>query len=114
MGCHISHTYHAGASLYFTFGLVPKPGRRVRAVPESQTRRPKIRFSTNGATLSHHHAVGYEHLPWLDAKVSPAGMRAIQALKSGLDPDGLFNSGKFKSGYTFADWGLPDDGDRLH
>ena len=113
VGCHISHTYHAGASLYFTFGLVPKPGDefaqylRVKKAAEDS-------FLDNGATLSHHHAVGYEHLPWLEREVSPAGMRAIQALKSGLDPDGLFNSGKFKSGYTFADWGLPDDGDRLH
>jgi alkyldihydroxyacetonephosphate synthase len=110
VGCHISHTYHAGASLYFTFGMLPKPGDdlvqylRVKKAAEDS-------FLENGATLSHHHAVGYEHLPWLEREVSPAGLRAVQSLKRGLDPDELFNSGKFQAGYGFGDWGLPE-GDR--
>jgi alkyldihydroxyacetonephosphate synthase len=111
VGCHISHTYHAGASLYFTFGLVPNPGDdlaqylRVKKAAEDA-------FLANGATLSHHHAVGYEHLPWLEREISPTGLKAIQSLKHGLDPCDLFNSGKFQSGYGFTDWGLPDDGDK--
>ncbi len=113
VGCHVSHTYHSGASLYFTFGLVPGEGEdlvqylRVKKAAEDS-------FLANGATLSHHHAVGYEHLPWLEKEISPAGLVAVQALKQGLDPSGLFNAGKFRSGYSFADWGLPDDPDSLH
>ena len=113
IGCHISHTYHSGASLYFTFGLVPREEEdlvqylRVKKAAEDA-------FLSNGGTLSHHHAVGYEHLPWLEKEISPAGLKAIQSLKRGLDPDGLFNSGKFKSGYGFAEWGLPEDSDELH
>ena len=107
LGCHISHTYHAGASLYFTFGVVPREGDhlvqylRVKKAAEDA-------FLANGATLSHHHAVGYEHLPWLERELSPAGLMAIQALKRGLDPGDLFNSGKLRSGYGFDDWGLPE------
>lgn len=113
VGCHVSHTYHSGASLYFTFGLVPREGDdlvqylRVKKAAEDA-------FLANGATLSHHHAVGYEHLPWLVREISPTGLKAIQSLKQGLDPSGLFNSGKFQSGYGFAEWGLQEDPDKLH
>ena len=106
VGCHISHTYHAGASLYFTFGMLPREGDDLTQYLHVK-KAAEDSFLLNGATLSHHHAVGYEHLPWLEREISPAGLRAVQALKQGLDPDGLFNAGKFRSQYSFADWGLP-------
>jgi alkyldihydroxyacetonephosphate synthase len=108
VGCHVSHTYHAGASLYFTFGFVPKEGDglvrylRVKRAAEDA-------FVENGATLSHHHAVGYEHLPWLEKEISPAGLKAIQALKDGLDPADLMNPGKLRAGFGLAEWGLADE-----
>ena len=108
VGCHVSHTYHAGASLYFTFGFVPREGDelvrylRVKRAAEDA-------FVDNGATLSHHHAVGYEHLPWLEKEISPAGLKAIRALKEGLDPSDLMNPGKFRAGYGWVQWGLPEE-----
>jgi alkyldihydroxyacetonephosphate synthase len=75
VGCHVSHTYHAGASLYFTIGFIPKEGDelvrylRVKRAAEDA-------FLQNGATLSHHHAVGYEHLPWLEQEISPTALKA--------------------------------------
>jgi alkyldihydroxyacetonephosphate synthase len=39
-----------------------------------------------GATLSHHHAVGTEHAPWLEQDVSPAGVAMLRALLHGVDP----------------------------
>ena len=103
VGCHISHTYHTGASLYFTFGMRATPGQemaqylRVKKAAEDA-------FLAGGATLSHHHAVGYEHLPWLEADISPAGMTAIEALKRGLDPGGVMNPGKLSRDFSFEDW----------
>src|SRR3984885_3055760 len=92
-GCHISHTYPCGASLYFTFGFRQQPGREMeqylqvkRAVQQS--------FIDNGATLSHHHAVGTEHLPWLAADISPVGVKAVSAIKQGLDPANIMNPGR--------------------
>ena len=103
VGCHMSHTYHTGASLYFTFGMRATPGQemaqylRVKKAAEDA-------FLAGGATLSHHHAVGYEHLPWLEADISPAGMTAIEALKRGLDPSGVMNPGKLSRDFSFEDW----------
>ncbi len=48
MGCHVSHTYHAGASLYFTFGFVPGRAMGWCAICASSGR-PKS-FLVNGAT----------------------------------------------------------------
>jgi alkyldihydroxyacetonephosphate synthase len=105
VGCHISHSYHTGASLYFTFGFAGKAGDemgqylRIKKAAEDT-------FLGNGATLSHHHAVGYEHLPWLERDISPAGLTAVEALKSGLDPQGVMNPGKLARGFGFGEWGL--------
>lgn len=92
-GCHISHTYQTGASLYFTFGFRQSAGREMeqylcakRAVQQS--------FIDCGATLSHHHAVGTEHLPWLAADISPLGVNAVRAIKSALDPGNVLNPGR--------------------
>jgi alkyldihydroxyacetonephosphate synthase len=104
VGCHISHTYSCGASLYFTFGFRQQPGREMeqylqvkRAVQQS--------FIDHHATLSHHHAVGTEHLPWLAADISPVGLQAISAIKQGLDPGNIMNPGRLLPSPTpFEDW----------
>lgn len=105
VGCHISHSYHAGASLYFTFGFAAKAGDAMRQYLRIK-KTAEDTFLENGATLSHHHAVGYEHLPWLEKDISPAGLTAIEGLKSGLDPQGVMNPGKLVRGFGFEEWGL--------
>jgi alkyldihydroxyacetonephosphate synthase len=94
-GCHISHTYQSGASVYFTFGFRQQLGREMeqylrvkQAVQQS--------FIDCGATLSHHHAVGTEHLPWLSADISPLGIQAVAAIKRGLDPNNIMNPGRLQ------------------
>jgi len=103
-GCHISHTYPCGASLYFTFGFRQQLGREMeqylqvkRAVQQS--------FIDNGATLSHHHAVGTEHMPWLAADISLVGVKAVSAIKHGLDPANIMNPGRLMPSSTpLEDW----------
>jgi len=111
VGCHISHSYHAGASLYFTFGFAAKGGDGLRQYLRIK-KSAEDTFLENGATLSHHHAVGYEHLPWLERDISPAGLTAIEALKSGLDPLGVMNPGKLARGFSFEEWGLGKESER--
>ena len=61
----------------------------------------------NGGTLSHHHAVGTEHLPWVEEDLSPTGLKAVKALKAGLDPNDIMNPGKIiPSEKPLDDWGL--------
>jgi len=92
-GCHVSHSYHTGASLYFTFGCRQRAGREIEQYLYIK-KAAEDSFMKNGGTLSHHHAVGTEHLPWVEGDISPTGIRAVQALKDGLDPRGIMNPGK--------------------
>ena len=94
-GCHISHTYRTGASLYFTFGFVQQRGHELEQYLKVK-RAAQQSFMDHGATLSHHHAVGTEHLPWLAADISPLGVRAVAALKQGLDPHNIMNPGRLQ------------------
>jgi alkyldihydroxyacetonephosphate synthase len=103
-GCHISHTYRSGASLYFTFGFQQQVGREMEQYLRVK-RGVQQSFMDHGATLSHHHAVGTEHLPWLAADISPLGVRAVAAIKQGLDPGNIMNPGRLQpSEDAFGDW----------
>ena len=92
--CHLSHSYHAGACLYFTFAFEPRAG----GDPLEQYARVKAAiqqaFVDNRATLSHHHAVGTEHAEWLEQDLSAPGTAMLRALFDGFDPGGNLNPGK--------------------
>jgi alkyldihydroxyacetonephosphate synthase len=51
-------------------------------------------FVDNGATLSHHHAVGTEHAEWLEQDLSAPGAAMLRALFDGVDPGRNLNPGK--------------------
>lgn len=93
IGCHISHTYKTGACLYFTYGMKQVVGKEMEQY-YSFKKLITDTFLKNGATLTHHHAVGYEHSPWMEFEVSATGLKAIKAIKEALDPKNICNPGK--------------------
>jgi alkyldihydroxyacetonephosphate synthase len=104
VGCHISHTYHCGASLYLTFALRQQDGHEMQQYLQAK-RAVQQSFIDHGATLSHHHAVGTEHLPWLTDDISPVGVMAVAAIKFGLDPNNIMNPGRLRpSSAPFEEW----------
>jgi len=93
IGCHISHSYVDGASLYFTFAAQQLEGKEL----EQYYRYKRLiteTFMQYGGTLTHHHAVGYEHRPWMEREVTRPGLDALRGLKQALDPTGVMNPGK--------------------
>ena len=58
------------------------------------TPRLRLIIASSGGTLTHHHAVGYEHMPWMEREVGETGLRALGAMKQELDPKGIMNPGK--------------------
>ena len=54
----------------------------------------------HGGTITHHHAVGRDHTPWMRAEVGDLGLELLRAAKERLDPRGIMNPGKL----------LPDPG----
>ncbi|SFB48714.1 alkyldihydroxyacetonephosphate synthase [Amycolatopsis marina] len=95
--CHISHAYETGASLYFTT-LAARDG----ADPVGQWERAKAAASraiSEGqdrplGTISHHHAVGVDHAPYLGAEIGELGLQVLRAVKATVDPEGILNPGK--------------------
>lgn len=109
VGCHLSHSYHSGASLYFTFGCLQRKGREIEQYLYVK-KAAEDAFMKNGGTLSHHHAVGTEHLPWVEEDLSSTGLKAVKALKNGLDPNDIMNPGKIiPSENPLTDWGLSEE-----
>jgi alkyldihydroxyacetonephosphate synthase len=96
--CHLSHSYHSGACLYFTFAF--KGSDRMDALDQYATVKTAIQqaFIDEGGTLSHHHAVGRAHAPWLEQDISAAGVSMVRALFDGVDPHHQLNPGKIVEG----------------
>jgi len=91
--CHLSHAYPDGASLYFTFVARARRGEEIeqwRAVKRAACEA----IVAAGGTITHHHAVGRDHAPYMRAEVGEAGLGALRALKGELDPTGIMNPGK--------------------
>jgi alkyldihydroxyacetonephosphate synthase len=89
--CHISHVYPAGASLYFTVvaALTTDPVAQWARAKDAASRA----IGAAGGTISHHHAVGRDHRPYLEAEIGPLGVAVLQAVKDTLDPTGVMNPG---------------------
>ena len=92
--CHLAHSYHSGACLYFTFAF--RPSDDARSLEQYDVVKSAIQqaFVDLGGTLSHHHAVGVEHAPWMAQDISPVGVSMIRSLLDGVDPGHNFNPGK--------------------
>lgn len=90
--CHISHTYATGASLYFTVvcGQTDDPLAQWAAAK----RAAGDAIVAAGGTITHHHAVGRDHRPWMAAEVGDLGATVLRAVKDALDPVGILNPGK--------------------
>jgi alkyldihydroxyacetonephosphate synthase len=92
--CHLSHSYHAGACLYFTFAFRATSEGDIATEYEVVKSAIQQAFVDNGATLSHHHAVGTEHAQWLQQDISAPGVAMLKALFDGTDPGNHLNPGK--------------------
>lgn len=89
--CHISHVYRTGASLYFTVAAKESADGRAQWAPAKAAVGDAIVAA--GATITHHHAVGRDHKPWLAAEIGDQGVAVLRAVKQALDPDGILNPG---------------------
>ena len=97
---HMSHSYHSGACLYFTFAFVfdKDPLGEYDHVKSAIQQA----FVDNGSSISHHHGVGLEHAPWLEEDISPEGVKVVSGLFSVTDPGSNLNPRKVVADATRA------------
>jgi alkyldihydroxyacetonephosphate synthase len=91
--CHVSHTYGDGASLYFTFLARRRPGHEIEQWRAAKAAACEA-IVAEGATITHHHAIGRDHTPYMRAEVGELGIEALRAVKETFDPTGIMNPGK--------------------
>ena len=95
--CHLSHAYADGASLYFTFISRARRGAEIKqwgAVKRAACEA----IVAHGGTITHHHAIGRDHAPYMEAEVGGSGLDVLQAVKEELDPLDIMNPGKLLPG----------------
>jgi alkyldihydroxyacetonephosphate synthase len=92
VGCHISHIYPSGASLYFT--VLARAGSN----PDERWRAAKAAacdaILDGGGTITHHHAVGTDHRRYMASEIGEDAIAALRAMARQLDPSGIMNPGK--------------------
>lgn len=90
---HISHCYRDGASLYFTFAFPRALDREVEQWLAVK-RAASVVIIANGGTISHHHGVGVDHVPWIRQEKGAMAMGILYSVKKCMDPAGVMNPGK--------------------
>ncbi len=89
---HLSHVYETGGSLYITVIAERNDDDAVAQWQRAKTAASDAIVAAN-ATITHHHAVGRDHAPWLAAEIGADGVELLAAIKRELDPTGILNPG---------------------
>jgi alkyldihydroxyacetonephosphate synthase len=91
VGCHLSHLYPSGSSLYFTFLVSGADDRdaetRYRAAWADAARS----CAAAGGTITHHHGVGRLKAGFLTGELGETGAGVLARIKAALDPAGILN-----------------------
>jgi alkyldihydroxyacetonephosphate synthase len=87
-----THVYPDGPALYYTFGVKGDPRRLIEQWRHIKTRASDALIAAGG-TITHHHAVGRDHMPWYREQRPELFGAALAAAKRALDPAGVMNPG---------------------
>ena len=90
--CRFTHVYPDGPAPYFT---VLAPGRRGEEAEQwwAVKRAVSDVLIEQGATITHHHAVGRDHRPWYERQRPEPFAAALRGAKAAVDPSGVMNPG---------------------
>jgi alkyldihydroxyacetonephosphate synthase len=89
VGCHVSHPYGSGASLYFTFLVRGADDVAVEGPYLAAWEAAAHACLASRGTVSHHHGVGALKAPFVEAELGPEGAAVLARLRTALDPMGL-------------------------
>jgi alkyldihydroxyacetonephosphate synthase len=92
VSCRFTHVYPDGPAPYYTVLAPALRGEEVEqwAAIKAAVSRALI---AEGATITHHHAVGRDHRPWYDLQRPDPFAAALRGAKAAVDPAGVMNPG---------------------
>ena len=91
VGCHLSHLYPSGSSLYFTFLIHGADDRDAEDRYRTAWDHAARSCEQTGGTLTHHHGVGRLKAPYLAAELGDTGTGVLARIRAALDPAGIMN-----------------------
>ncbi len=87
-----THVYPDGPAPYYTFIGLGRHGALLEQWGELK-RRASDAVLEHGGTITHHHAVGRDHMPWYERQIPAQFAETLKAVKKTLDPSGVMNPG---------------------
>ncbi len=93
VGCHLSHLYPSGSSLYFTFLINGTDERDAEAKYRQAWDQAAASCAHAGGTITHHHGVGRLKAPYLRQELGTEGVAVLDRIRAALDPAQIMNPG---------------------
>jgi len=90
--CRFTHLYPDGPAPYYTVIALPPPGRLLSAWDSVKCAVSQA-IVDQGATITHHHAVGKHHREHFIKQTDPAALAILAAVKHAVDPTHIMNPG---------------------
>ena len=87
-----THVYPGGPTIYYTVIAV---GKRKSEIDQwaAIKKAASDTIIKSGGPITHHHAVGRDHLPWYEKSLSKLHGQVLEQVKSTLDPEWILNPG---------------------
>jgi alkyldihydroxyacetonephosphate synthase len=90
--CRFTHVYPDGPAPYYTFHALGRQDALLEAWRHIKQQASDALIE-GGGTITHHHAVGRDHMPWYQQQRPALFGAALAAAKAALDPAGILNPG---------------------
>ncbi len=97
VSCRFSHAYPDGPAPYFGFHGEGRPGDLLGQWREIKAAASEAVLKAEG-TITHHHAVGRDHMEWYRRQRPDLFGSMLEAAKDRLDPDRIMNPGVIVDG----------------
>ncbi len=91
VGCHLSHLYPSGSSLYFTFLISGADDQEAEARYRAAWEAAARSCAATGGTITHHHGVGRLKARFLVDDLGETGVSVLTRIKAALDPAAIMN-----------------------
>jgi alkyldihydroxyacetonephosphate synthase len=92
VSCRFTHIYPDGPAPYYTVLAPAQRGEEVEQWAAIKAAVSEVLLA-EGATITHHHAIGRDHRPWYDRQRPDPFAAALRGAKAAVDPRGIMNPG---------------------
>ncbi|HXC24175.1 MAG TPA: FAD-binding oxidoreductase [Solirubrobacteraceae bacterium] len=92
VSCRFTHIYPDGPAPYYTVLAPAQRGEEVEQWAAIKAAVSEV-IVAEGATITHHHAVGRDHRPWYDRQRPDPFAAALRGAKAAVDPQAVMNPG---------------------